>query len=485
MTLTPLDAAAELRHDPARVVADLFLPGESTPGSVSRTKPVVERLLAVPHSAIDAAASRIDADFGRRHNGLDQLVRANAAKVHADAHRFDRRTRIVLGATFTAEYAVEGAALCNPSAVAHPDQAGLADGQLRVVIAVRSIGEGHVSTISFCTAIIGPGRAWQFDERALPLSRPSVTGGEWDLEHFQRSLEHDGQMTEVAHAVMQKLPRRMRAADLERAIQDLPAEFFTHYESRARVESIRMVGRSAYDAEFPSSSVLSQRVLLPLADEERNGMEDARFVRFTDDDGSVEYRASYTAYDGHAIASRLIVTTDFRRFSIHRLTGAPARTKGMAFFPRRIGGRLLALARSDGESITLASSDDGLSWHDHAVVYTPELLWEVVQSGNCGSPIETDRGWLVLTHGVGPMRRYSIGAILLELDNPSHVIARLEVPLIEPSPDSQDGYVPNVVYSCGGIVHDGVLWLPYGVDDDRIRVASVPVRDLLDEMTAV
>jgi predicted GH43/DUF377 family glycosyl hydrolase len=388
----------------------------------------------------------------------------------------------VLGATFTAEYAIEGAALCNPSAVPHPDQSGVPEGHLRVVLSMRSIGEGHVSAISFVTALVSD-RTWIFEERALPLARPAISEGEWHLDHLRSSLEHDGQMSEVAHAVLQKLPKRSRKADIDKAIRRLPDEFFTRYDSRAKVEAIRVVARSAYDAGFSPDSILSQRVLLPIADEERHGMEDARFVRFVDDDGTVEYRGSYTAYDGRAITSRFIVTTDFREFSIRRLTGAPARTKGMAFFPRRVGGRLLALTRSGGEAISLAASDNGLDWTDEALVYAPELLWEVVQSGNCGSPIETDRGWLVLTHGVGPMRRYAIGVLLLDLDDPTKVLARLDTPLIEPDEGLQDGYGPHVVYSCGGIVHDDILWVPYGVGDSRIRVASVPLGELLDALT--
>lgn len=291
------------------------------------------------------------------------------------------------------------------------------------------------------------------------------------------------QMTEVAHAVLQKLPERAHRADIDAAISSLPDEFFSHYDSRATVEAIRLVSRSAYDAAFALESTLSQRVLLPIADEERQGMEDARFVRFIGDDGEVDYRATYTAYDGRAITSRLIVTADFRTFSIVRLTGSPARTKGMALFPRPVGGRLLALTRSGGESISLAVSPNGMDWTDEAIVYVPEFLWEVVQTGNCGSPIETDRGWLVLVHGVGPMRRYSISAILLDLDDPARVLARLETPFIEPAGEFQNGYVPNVTYSCGGIVHDGILWVPYGIGDSRIRVASVPLGELLDAMT--
>ncbi len=482
MSVEVRDAGAELRHDPSRVVTGLFLPGESSPGSSSRTEQVVARVLGAPRAEIDAAAAFLAGDLATRHPGLEPLIRANARKVHPVADDLDDALALVLGATFTAEYAIEGAALCNPSAVVDPDQSGVAEGALRVIVSLRSIGEGHISAISFGTAVIGPDRTWDFDRRERPLTRAAISEGAWTREHLRGSLEHDGQLTEVAHAVLQQLPPVLRATDIDRIIRSLPGEFFSHAESRPRVEAVRIVGRSAYEATFAPDSALSQRVLLPVADEERHGMEDARFVTFTESDGTVEYRATYTAYDGRTIRSRLIVTRDFREFFIHRLTGPPARTKGMAIFPRRIGGRGVAPPPRNGETISLASSGDGLAWRAEAPVYTPSGLWEVVQSGNCGSPIETDRGWLVLTHGVGPMRRYCIGAILLDLDDPTVVLGRLEEPLLVPDAPQREGYVPNVVYTCGGIVHDGVLWIPYGIGDNRVRVASVGLPELLDAM---
>ncbi|MEO5535266.1 MAG: glycosylase [Pseudolysinimonas sp.] len=482
MTLEVRDAGVELRHDPARVVVELFAPGESTPGGSSRTLQVLDRVLAIPTEEIGPAAERILTDFGERHVDLRDTLVANAMKVHPGVADLDADLGVVLGASFSAEHSIEGAALCNPSAVPHPDQSGLAPGALRVAVSMRSIGEGHVSTISFGTAVIAADRTWTFGERALPLVRAVVSEGEWEADHFRRALEHHGQLTEIARVVLQGVGDRFKSSDIEAVILRLPNEFLTHFDSRAKVEAVRLIGRSAYDAAFPAGSDLSQRVLLPAADEERHGVEDARFVRFVGDQGEVEYRASYTAYDGRSIASRLLLTDDFETFTVHRMTGDPARTKGMAFFPRRINGWLYALTRSDGESNLLARSRDGLDWGDEVLVQSPRMLWEVVQTGNCGVPIETDRGWLVLTHGVGPMRRYGLGAILLDLDDPSRVVAQLESSLLQPRGAEQNGYVPNVVYSCGGLVHDGILWIPHGVGDDHIRVVSVVLDDLLDAM---
>jgi len=478
------DAGVELAADPSRVVASLFLPGESTPGAISRSEQVTQRVLTAPRAELEAAAAQVR-EFTGRHPGFEELLRANAVKILPEAEKLDDALMLVLGATFTAEYATEGAALCNPSAVAAPDQSGVAVGALRVVVSLRSVGEGHVSAISFATATIGPDGSWVFDERALPLTRATVSEAEWEVERLRAALEHDGGVSEVAHAVLQKLPSRARASDIERVLRRLPREFSSHQESRERLEAVRLAARSAYDAVFAADSILSQRVLLPAADGERHGMEDARLVRFVDDDGGVDYRGTYTAYDGQSITSGSITTSDFVSFAVRPLTGPPARTKGMALFPRRVGGRLLSLTRSGGEVISLAESDDGHAWRDVAEVAAPVGLWEVVQTGNCGPPIETDRGWLVLTHGVGPMRRYSLGAVLLDLEDPSRLVARLDGPLLEPEGSRREGYVPNVVYSCGGVLHDGTLWIPYGVGDSRVRVASVPIAALLDAMTPV
>jgi predicted GH43/DUF377 family glycosyl hydrolase len=238
---------------------------------------------------------------------------------------------------------------------------------------------------------------------------------------------------------------------------------------------LRRLVASAYEVTFPDAIELSQQVLLPSTDEERNGMEDARFVRFVDTDGTVEYRATYTAYDGQQIAPRLLTSPDLRIFRVHRLAGPAARNKGMALFPRLVGGRHLSLCRSDGESTSLTASPDGFVWGEPQLIQAPEAGWEMLQVGNCGPPIETERGWLVLT--------YAIGAILLDLDQPTRVVRKLERPLLQASRDERDGYVPNVVYSCGGVVHNGLLWLPYGIGDSRIGVAWAPVDELLAEMT--
>jgi predicted GH43/DUF377 family glycosyl hydrolase len=251
---------------------------------------------------------------------------------------------------------------------------------------------------------------------------------------------------------------------------------------RAALETSTRLERIAscnYDVEFPDDSALAERVLWPRSPTESNGMEDARFVRFIEDDGSARYFATYTAFDGAEIAPQLIETLDFRTFRISQLTGPSAKNKGLALFPRRIDGRYFALSRSDRENIGIASSKDAHVWSEATVVDSPLQPWELIQVGNCGSPIETSEGWLVLTHGVGPMRVYSMGAMLLDLDDPRRVIGRLPGPWLTPTGIDRDGYVPNVVYSCGALIHDDTLVVPYGSSDAAVGIAYVPLPDLM------
>jgi predicted GH43/DUF377 family glycosyl hydrolase len=474
----------ELRPDPGRVIAQLFLPGEDLPSGRSRAASVVERMLALPESEVETLAAGLLADFGGRHRDYAGLMERHAALVgaHLPHVPMSAARTLVLGASVTAEYAVEGAALCNPSAVPHPDQSGLRPDQLRVAVSLRGIGERHLSSIGFASAVIGPG--WQFEPRALPVVAGVSCAAPWSREHLRMVLEDRHHIDELAHSVLAALPADFTEPDLQLALSEAHHDLLNRPGAAATTDLLRQVVGSAYAVGFPADLELSQQVLMPSAAEESNGMEDARFVRFTGPDGSVDYRATYTAYNGHDIAPRLLTSPDLRTFQVHRLAGPAARNKGMALFPRLVGGRYLSLCRSDGESTWLTASADGLVWGEPELIQEPAAAWEVMQIGNCGPPIETERGWLVLTHGVGPMRSYAIGAILLDLDDPTRVVGRLGRPLLQPGRTEQDGYVPNVVYSCGGIVHNGLLWLPYGIGDIRIGVGWVPVEELLAELLA-
>ncbi len=473
-----------LTPDPARVIARLYLPGEAPPRGRSRTAGVVARVLALDETEVEHLAESLLMEFGPRHRNYRDLLTAHAAVVSPpvdddDPAALSAARRLLIGAIFTAEYAVEAAALCNPSAVLHPDQSGLEPGQARVAVSLRAIGEGHISTVGFATAVVGPGPEWTFQPRA----RPSVTGtnspARWRREQLAAVLADQEPVDVLTVGVLASLPDEFTDLDLESGLAAAPADLLARPGAQSTLELLRRLVTSAYEVTFPEQVELSQRVLFPATDEESNGMEDLRVVRFTGPDGAVAYRATYTAYDGRHIAPRMLTSPDLRTFHAHRLAGPAASNKGMALFPRLVGGRYLALCRSDGESTCLASSPDGLVWGEPERIQVPEASWELLQIGNCGPPIETPAGWLVLTHGVGPMRTYSIGAILLDLENPTRVLGRLERPLLTPSPQEQDGYVPNVLYSCGGVVHEGRLWLPYGIGDSRIGIAWVSVAELL------
>jgi predicted GH43/DUF377 family glycosyl hydrolase len=479
--------SAELRPDPARVVARLFLPGEELHRARSRASQVVGRVMSLAEDEAERLAAGLIRDFGGRHDDYKELLRRHASIVSAhveEAHELTAARTLLLGATFTAEYATEGAALCNPSAVLGPDQSGLRAGQARLALSVRGIGEGHISSIGFCSAVVGPGPQWSFEPRLLPLSVAAITPASWRRAHLRAVLADQGYLDELAETILRALPVEFEGADLERALAEAHRDLLTRAGSAATVDLLRKAISSAYNASFARDTDLSQRILSPSADEESNGMEDARFTRFADDDGTVEYRATYTAYDGQRIAPRLLTSPDLRVFRARRLAGPAARNKGMALFPRRVHGKHLALCRSDGESTSLASSADGYVWDKPVVLREPSAPWEMLQVGNCGPPIETSQGWLVLTHGVGPMRVYAIGTLLLDLDDPTRVLGYSRTPLLSPGPDERDGYVPSVVYSCGAFLHDGLVWIPYGIDDSRIGVAYAPLAEVLADMSS-
>lgn len=477
---------ARLDADPQRVVSRLFVPGEELVSGRLRVDGVLARVMALSEATVAEMAAQIQREFSGRHDGLAPLLEEHAriGLLHlTDAGPISHDRTIVLGATLTSEYAVEGAALCNPSAVPHPDQSGLGPGQLRLAVSLRGIGEGHSSSIGFCEAVVGPGLRWTFVDRPRPAIAGLPGRTTIDRESLRAILEDDDQVDEFVIFVLAALPEVFDSQTLEQVFDEVPAALVARQTGKGSASRLRNIVSSVSATSFAPAVELGQQVLLPAHAEERAGLEDARFVLFTQDDGSSCYYATYTAWDGQRIAPRMLVSEDLKTFRMQRPAGPAARNKGMALFPRKVGGRFAALCRADGETNGITYSDAGHVWDAPTVVAPPELPWELVQVGNCGSPIETPQGWLVLTHGVGPMRVYSIGAMLLDLDDPSRVLARLTSPLLTPSEGHGDGYVPHVVYSCGGVIHDGLLWLPYAVGDSRIEVGWVRLDDLLSAMT--
>ncbi len=484
VTRTPL----RLRPDPGRVITRLFVPGqELLANGESRAAAVIDRILALPDDEVAATLEATLESFGGRHRQLKEVLEHH---YHLVAHRLNARIplsserRLLMGAYFTNEYSVEGAALFNPSMVLHPDQSDLGPGEERFVMSLRAVGEGHLSCIEFRTGVLGARSEVRFDDPGRFLvtgrHRPPV----YERELFHGKLVELGDDGESTAFVLEALGERFTAPQLESALAALGDQVLTRAGARETIARIGTVAASNYGTEFPEDSALGERVLWPMGPTESHGMEDARFVRFVDEGGTATYYATYTAFDGVHVAPQLLETSDFRTFRITQLTGPAAKNKGMALFPRRVNGEYAALSRWDRESNAIVTSKDLRSWGEASTLQSPEQPWELLQMGNCGSPLETPEGWLVLTHGVGPMRMYSIGAILLDPDDPSRVLGRLPVPLMTPDETERNGYVPNVVYSCGGLLHRDDLVLPYGIGDAEIGVAIIPLRPLLDRLTA-
>jgi predicted GH43/DUF377 family glycosyl hydrolase len=471
-----------LAADPSRVVTQLFVPGqEGFELQQSRSAVVVRRILALSEDEVRDALGDVVDRFVGRHRDLIGTFHRHAAEV-ADRIKPDAQVtearKLLLGACFTSEYAIEGAALCNPSIVAHPNQSHTAEGSLRFVMSVRGIGEGHQSSIGFRTGTLDANAGVTIDEVTYATSgRP--TQALLDAAVFRNELSRFDDAGETAAFVLGGLGERFTRADLDDQLDVHQAHLSTRGRAQSAITEIRAIAERTYAVQFSSETMLSERVLRPSMAAEGAGMEDARFLRFVEDDGSVTYYATYTAYSGSRISLQLLETRDFRSFTSRPMVGPAAANKGLALFPRRIGGRFAAMSRSDRETNTVAFSDHSLVWPNSQPCQQPTEAWEALQLGNCGPPIETEAGWLVLTHGVGPMRTYRIGAILLDIDDPTRIIGRLREPLLSPEEGEQDGYVPNVVYSCGALIHAQTLVLPYGIGDAAIGVATVPMSELL------
>jgi predicted GH43/DUF377 family glycosyl hydrolase len=464
----------------------LFVPGQELLGGCEpQVTAVARRILALDEADVERALTDVMRRFETRHRRLAGTFRHHADRVSghlADTDLSDAR-RLLLGAAFTHEYSIEGAALCNPSMVIDPDQGDVSEGGLRYVMSVRGVGEGHRSSVGFRTGTIHADGTVTVDAAGPHPVVGDVTDGSFDRDVFHGRLLELGEDGESAAYVLDDLDDRFSPADLERGLQRLGSQHDTRQDAEDTLLRLRAIAARSYSSHFAPDTALSERVLWPATAVESHGIEDARFVRFTDDDGATTYYATYTAHDGWSITEQLIETTDFVNFTMSPVVGPAASDKGLALFPRRIGGRYIALSRYDHQTNSVAFSHSPRRWDNAIPMQQPRHAWEAIQLGNCGSPIETGEGWLVLTHGVGPMRTYSIGAALLDLDDPTRIIGSLAEPLLSPSPDEQDGYVPNVVYSCGGLEHAGTLVIPYGFADAAIGIATVPLTDLLAAMT--
>ncbi|MGB6751095.1 MAG: glycoside hydrolase family 130 protein [Xanthobacteraceae bacterium] len=419
-----------LRPDPARVVVRPFKPAteprDLNPTDKIRANHIVGRVLRLDAEAALQQLSDVLENFEGRHRNLIDIFEARAQDMedalepHAELNKTQRR---LIGAYFLNEYSFEASALFNPSIVRHPDQTGAPENGCRFILSLRAVGEGHISSLTFRSGTLAADGSVAVDPTARLAAVPKVR---------RRTPTPNGDEIEV---------------------------------------------------EFRDDEELSERTIFPITDSQSNGIEDARFVEF-DDGARRTFYATYTAYNGRAIRSELIETADFQSFRMTPLVGSAARNKGMALFPRKIDGRYAMIGRQDNENLYLIYSDDIYTWEGGHPILQPEYPWEFVQIGNCGSPIELDDYWLLLTHGVGPVRKYSIGAVLLDKKDPSRVLARSREPLVRPEPTEREGYVPNVVYTCGAMRHADQIILPYAISDTFSNFATIKIAALMQAVAS-
>lgn len=474
----------ELLPSHKRVILRPFIPGHR-----DKIKAIIERVAQLDDAAVAAQLKGIHHDFAKRHHQIDMQLLGHYRKVRAYAEQkkvLSEPRKLLIGALFSGEYSIESAALFNPSIVRHPDQTGAPKGGLRFIMSLRATGEGHISSIEFRAGTITASGTISLDEVSRFVTPPTIIPDPtFHKPSFTLKLDEMGLHHGFVLDALASLPEHFTLGELERNLTEMrrkPHARSLHFDEA--LNFIKWLADSNYDIQFSDQLAVSERVIFPVSLNESKGIEDARFVRFTEDDGSVTYNATYTAYNGHNILPQFIRTKDFLHFSILTLNGDGVQNKGMALFPRRIQGRYVMLSRQDDENLLIMFSDSPHHWSKPKVILRPEQPWEAVKIGNCGSPIETEAGWLVITHGVGPMREYSIGAALLDLDDPTRVIGRLPEPLICAEGEEREGYVPNVVYSCGAMLHGDTLVLPYAVSDRATVIATTPLAPLLAALQA-
>lgn len=471
-----------LRPNNSRVVIRPFQPADE-----HRVERIIGRICALSEDEVQAQLDDLVQEFHGRHQKIRQFLMDRYESVRrlmlTDGPISERR-RYLIGAYFTQEYALESAALFNPSMVWAPDQSGVPEGSKRFIISLRATGEGHISSITFRSGLVDSRHKIQMDEPTRFVTVPEqVPNTQYDKVLFLRKLMELQINGEFAEQVLDTLGARFTIRELETAIERaLHQSRPRRHELEPLAQGMRTLVRANYEVEFDPELNVSERIIFPSSPTETNGIEDARFVEFREDDGSISYYATYTAYDGKVVLPQLLETKDFLHFKASTLNGPEVRNKGLALFPRKVNGLYAMLSRQDNENIFLMYSDMLHFWYTKVQIAKPTYAWEFVQLGNCGSPIETDAGWLVLTHGVGAMRKYAMGAFLLDKDDPSRLIGRLAEPLLEPNANEREGYVPNVVYSCGAVVHDGVLIIPYAMSDYASTFATIAVDDVINAM---
>ena len=463
----------KFQPDHSRVIIKPHIPIEK-----DRVERIIKRVLSLSEEKVKQELDRVITSFSNRHKNIWDAFDKNYNEIKKYIPKntqISNNRKALLGAYFSLEYSIQAAAFFNPSIIAHPDQSDLPEGSLRFIISFRSVGEGHISSIEFRSGIIDKNGDFTFDkvsrfaERAKVASNPVYD----KTTFFLKLAEMQSPENIISKKVCDLLSDEFLLSDLIAVLR-----IVVDPEYKDIGENITWLAKSNYELQFKLNQELSEKIIFPASQNDSNGLEDARFVRFIDDEGVVTYYATYTAYNGRKILPQIIETKDFRTFKMITLNGQFSKNKGMALFPRKINGQYMMISRVDGENLYLMSSENIHFWHNAQLLKEPENEWEFVQIGNCGSPIETDQGWLLLTHGVGPMREYCIGIILLDLEDPSKVIGTMIEPLLIPLEEEREGYVPNVVYSCGSIIHNDELIIPYAMSDTCSGIVTVSVAEL-------
>jgi len=485
MRLSIIRKPIRINPDPKRVIARFFFNGND------RAKEVIERVMNISEEVAFGIVSPLLQEYSKRHRNITRALNRNCtrlmplfAELNIDFDTITVYRKLLIGSYFTHEYSIESAAFFNPSIVEDPDQSELHEGQKRVIISFRAVGEGHISSITFRRALI--------DQNNKITVLPA--GSYIDEAEIVRNAVYNKKLFFEKAAVTQinidvlkelegKLDHHFEYSNLRRIIMD-SQKLHESDINKLEYDKVLWLADSYYEIVFSLDTDISDRVIFPISEYERKGIEDARFVHYHDEDGSSMYYATYTAYDGALIMPKLLQTSDFINFKIMPLYGEGAQNKNLALFPRKINGKFAMISRIDGCNNYIMYSDKINIWEKPILLQKPKFAWEFIQIGNCGSPIETEHGWVVITHGVGPMRRYVLGASLMKLSDPAVEIGRLKEPLLIPNSDEREGYVPNVLYSCGSLVHNGKLIIPYGVSDSSTAFAEVDLNELLDKLIA-
>jgi predicted GH43/DUF377 family glycosyl hydrolase len=451
---------------------------------------VFERILNLSDSEIKNMLENVINNFEHRHMNVQRIFKDNFDKINSQLdvtiyYDLPLYKKLLIGSYFTLEYSIESAALFNPSIIPHPDQGNLDEGELRAIISFRAVGEGHMSSIVFRGGILSKNGDIKMDENSHLVEMAKVIP---DTTYFKKNfilkLQDLGKY-EIVKKILEDILDEFTFDELDKSIKKFRKENPQTIDHDRAIETLYWLERSNYEMEFSNNIHLTERVIFPRSTTDIKAIEDARFVYFTEKDGSKIYYATYTAYNGFSILPQLIKTRDFYRFRISTLLGAGSQNKGMALFPEKINGKYAMISRNDSENMFIMFSDNIHYWDNPKLLREPKYPWEFMQVGNSGSPLKTEKGWLLLTHGVGPVRIYAIGAILLDLEDPTKIIGEIENPILIPEEKERNGYVPNVVYSCGGIIHNDYLVLPYAMSDSRSGIVKYKIKDILDKIKPV